>query len=80
VGGIRTAIGRWGKLEDTVAHELPQMHRKNVPGDARASLKLAKPPHPVERIPNNQERPPVANGVQGPGNRAGVASRLKKLR
>jgi hypothetical protein len=44
--------------------ECPQPHRQDVLGETQASLELTKTATPEQRVPNNQQRPPVAHYVK----------------
>src|ERR1700722_73749 len=52
-------------FEHPVAHELPQPVSQDVAGDAEVALHLSVAAHPEECLPQDQERPAVADHVDG---------------
>jgi hypothetical protein len=57
-------------LEDSGLDEAIEPLGQDVPGDPEIFLPVVKPPHAQERIPKDQQAPPVADDVESIGDRA----------
>src|SRR5260221_38336 len=52
--------------KNIVVDQILEPCRENVLGQAKVPLELAEPAQPIEGIADDQQRPPVANGVERP--------------
>jgi len=71
---IGTSTGRGLDAQDSGIDQVPQARGEDVLGDAQIALELAEAPDAVEGVADDQQRPLVADDVDGadPG---GVGSR-----
>ena len=57
-------------LEDTVRDEVLEALREYVLRDGEVLLEVGESPRPYERFANDEERPPIAEHLEGARNRA----------
>ena len=57
-------------LQDTPGDEGPQTCRQNALRNAKSPLEVIEASHAIEGVTNDQERPPVADGIEGSCDRA----------
>jgi hypothetical protein len=58
-------------LEDSVVDEAVQALGEDVTGDAEAGLEVIEACHAEERVPDDEQAPPLPHDVQALGDRAG---------
>src|SRR6266849_3796533 len=68
---VRAAIGGGNEIHNPMFDEIMEARRQDVLGEPKAPLKFPEPPRAIERIADDQKRPPVTDRVQGPRHRTG---------
>ena len=66
---VRATVGGRNGLENAVVHEITQSRRQDVLCKAEVLLELAEAPQPIERVANDEQRPPVADRIERPRDR-----------
>ena len=61
---IRTVIGDWRSVQNFERQKPLQACGQDAFGNAEAFLELAKPAHAVKGIADDEEGPPVTDGIQ----------------
>ena len=64
------AVGGRLQAQDAFIHQHFQPPGEHVFGDTEVFLEFAKTAHPAQSIADDQQRPPVADNVEGAGDRA----------
>jgi hypothetical protein len=73
----RRAVARRLKREDAVIREFAEPVREDVLGEPQPALELAKPSFARQGVADNQQRPPVADDIQRPGDGAGAVCQVR---
>ena len=62
--------------EHPVVDQPAQTVAEDGPGDAEVALDLVEPAHPVEHLAEDEDRPSLADHLEGPGDRAVLGALL----
>jgi hypothetical protein len=61
---IGAAVGGGRRLQDALVHERAQPYRQDVLGEPDVLLKFAEAANPQQGVADDQQRPPVADGIE----------------